>query len=177
MKCCSVLGSSELPSISLSKLSTRQFPRLHISLSMSAFATCGSTTAKGLYANSFFVLIHYAVRAQALSEVTERAVVYFVMDAVAGARRTPGRHKTGGVPPKPPATLLLSLSPLVFWDFGSLHQRRAVAAAVSSSTSRRRPWLRVAAQAAEHPIPDVPAAPDVEASRITSCRGRPCLFL
>ena len=69
MKCCSVLGSSELPSVSLSKLSTRQFPRLHISLLMSAFATCGSTTAKGLFANSFFVLIHYAfggVRAQAL---------------------------------------------------------------------------------------------------------------
>ena len=49
------------------------------------------------------------------------------MDAVAGARRTSGRHKTGGVPPKPPATPLLSLWPLVFWDFGSLHQRRAVA--------------------------------------------------
>ena len=37
------------------------------------------------------------------------------MDAVAGARRTPGRHKTGGVPPKPPATTLLSLLPPVFW--------------------------------------------------------------
>ena len=37
---------------------------------MSTFATCGTTTAKGLYANSFFELIHYAfegVRAQALS--------------------------------------------------------------------------------------------------------------
>ena len=27
--------------------------------------------------------------------------------AVAGARRTPARHKTGGVPPKPPATNIL----------------------------------------------------------------------
>ena len=60
MKCCSVLGSSELPSFSLSKLCIRQVPRLHISISMSASATCGSTTAKGLYANSSFVLIHYA---------------------------------------------------------------------------------------------------------------------
>ena len=70
MKSCRVLGSSELPSVLLSMLSTLQFPRLHFSLSMSAFATCGTTTAKGLYANSFFVLNHYAfggVRAQALS--------------------------------------------------------------------------------------------------------------
>ena len=70
MKRCSVLGSTELLSVSLSKRSTHQFPRLLISLSMSAFATCGSTTAKKLYANSFFELNHYAfggVRAQALS--------------------------------------------------------------------------------------------------------------
>ena len=37
-------------------------------------------------------------------------IVDFPMDAVAGARRTSGRLKTGGVPPKPPATILLSLS-------------------------------------------------------------------
>ena len=36
-------------------------------------------------------------------------IVDFPMDAVAGARRTPGRLKTGGEPPKPPATTLLSL--------------------------------------------------------------------
>ena len=42
------------------------------------------------------------------------------MIAVAGARRTPGRLKTGGVPPKPPATIFPSLCPSVFWDFGSL---------------------------------------------------------
>ena len=47
-------------------------------------------------------------------------VVDFVMNAVAGARRTPGRLKTGGVPPKPPATIFLSLLPSLFWDFGSL---------------------------------------------------------
>ena len=42
VKCCSVLGSSELPSVSLSKLSTRQFPRLHISISMSLIChSCG----------------------------------------------------------------------------------------------------------------------------------------
>ena len=43
------------------------------------------------------------------------------MDAVAGARRTPGRLETGGVPPKPPATILLSLSPSMFC---SLCQKR-----------------------------------------------------
>ena len=47
-------------------------------------------------------------------------VVDFPMDAVAGARRTPERLKTGGVPPKPPATIFISLWPSVFWDFGSL---------------------------------------------------------
>ena len=41
-------------------------------------------------------------------------VVDFPMDAVAGARRTPERLKTGGVSPKPPATILLSLWPSVF---------------------------------------------------------------
>ena len=39
---------------------------------------------------------------------------------VAGARRTPRRLKTGGVPPKPPATIFPSLCPSVFWNFGSL---------------------------------------------------------
>ena len=55
---------------------------------------------------------------------TERAMDNFVVDAVADTRRTPERHDTGGVPPKPPATILLSLWPSVFWDFGSLCQRR-----------------------------------------------------
>ena len=54
----------------------------------------------------------------------ERAVAHFVMNAVAGARRTPGRQETGGAPPKSPATILLSLLPSLFWDFGSLFQWR-----------------------------------------------------
>ena len=52
-------GSSELPSDSLSKLSSHHIPHSPVSE--------GSTTAKGLYANFYFVLIHYAfggVRAQ-----------------------------------------------------------------------------------------------------------------
>ena len=49
---------------------------------------------------------------------------------------------------------------------------RAVAAAVSSSTSLRRLRLRVAAQASRTSHCDVSAPPDVEASCITSCRGR-----
>ena len=55
-------GSSEPPSESLSKLSSHQIPH--------SLGSEGSTTAKALYANSFFVLNHYAfggVRAQALS--------------------------------------------------------------------------------------------------------------
>ena len=70
---------------------------------------------------------------------TERADVYFVMDAVAGARRTPGRHETGGVPPKSPATTLLSLWPLCVLglrfappEASRRHFSRAVAAAVFS---------------------------------------------
>ena len=118
-----------------------------------------------------------------MDQGTERAVVYFVMDVVAGARRTLGRHKTGGVPPKPPATLLLSLWPLVFWDFGSLHQKRC---GVISYALLRPPYLRPRRcgdlgfvsrhKLAEHPTPDVPAAPDVEASCITFCRGRRVSF-
>ena len=45
-------GSSEPLSESLSKLSSHQIPHSPVSE--------GSTTAKGLYANFFFVLIHYA---------------------------------------------------------------------------------------------------------------------
>ena len=49
-------------------------------------------------------------------------MVHFPMDAVAGARRAPGRHKTGGVPPKPASQpQSFSLFPLMFWDFGSLY--------------------------------------------------------
>ena len=62
-------SSSELPSDSVSKLSSHQIPRLLFCLLLGTFATCGTTTAKELYANSF-ELNHYAfgsVRAQALS--------------------------------------------------------------------------------------------------------------
>ena len=81
-------------------------------------------------------------------------VVDFVMNAVAGARRTPGRLKTGGVPPKTPATIFLSLLPSLFWDFGSLFRTFAASFSdtlsrqpSSSSSSLRRLWLGVAAQA------------------------------
>ena len=109
-------------------------------------------------------------------------VVDSLMDAVAGARRTPGRLETGGVPSKPPATILLSV-PSVFWDFGSLCQRRCgvISHALSRqpyfpSLSLRRLRLRVVAQASRTSHCDVSAPPDVEASRIASCRGRRVSF-
>ena len=83
-----------------------------------------------------------------MDQGTKRAVVYFVMDAVAGARRTPGRLKTGRVTPKPPATTHLSLLPSVFWDFGSFYQRGC--GVISYALSRHhyfRLRLGVAAQA------------------------------
>ena len=110
-------------------------------------------------------------------------VVDFVMNVVAGARRTPGRLKTGGVPPKPPATVFISLWPSVFWDFGSLFRtlRRHFLTRCRGSrllrprrcgdlgfVSRHKP--------AGHRIPDVLASPDVVASCITSCRGRRVSF-
>ena len=114
-----------------------------------------------------------------MDQGTERAVVHFVMDAVAGARWTPGRHETGGVPPKSPATNLLSLWPSAFWDFGSLHQRRR---GVISHALSRQPYLRLCRcgdfgfvsrhRPAEHRILDFSAAPDFDASCIMSCRGR-----
>ena len=101
---------------------------------------------------------------------TESTVVYFVMDNVAGARQTPGRHKTGGVAPKPPATILLSAALLCSGT--SVRPTRGVAASFLTRcrggdfgfVSRHKP--------AERRIPDVSATPDVEASGITPCRGR-----
>ena len=85
---------------------------------------------------------------------------------MAGARRTPGRHETGGVPPKSSATTLLSLWPSSFWDFGSLHQRRRGVICYALS---RQLYLRLCRcgdfgfvsrhRPAEHGIPDVSAAP------------------
>ena len=58
--------------------------------------------------------------------VHREMVVHSLMDAVAGARRTPGRHETGGVPPKPAATTLLSLLPPVFWASVRCYRRCGV---------------------------------------------------
>ena len=110
-------------------------------------------------------------------------VVDSLMDAVAGARRTPGRLETGGVPSKPPATILLSVPLGVLGLRFALpeavrrHLLRAVAAAVFSFLSWRRLRHRVAAQASRTSHCDVSAPPDVEASRITSWLQQACLFL
>ena len=81
-------------------------------------------------------------------------VVDFVMIAVAGARRTPGRLKTGGVPPKPPATNLyfsVALGVLglriVVQDVAASFSDALSRQPSSSSSSLRRLWLGVAAQA------------------------------
>ena len=82
-------------------------------------------------------------------QVTERAVVYFVMDAVAGARRTPGQLKTGAHKAASNKSLFLCgprCSGTCAGRCGVI-LLRAVAAAVSSSTSLRRLRLGVAAQA------------------------------
>ena len=90
---------------------------------------------------------------------------------------TPGRLKTGGVPPKPPATIFLSLRPSVFWDFGSLFRtlRRHFLTRCFGSrfivTSLRRLRLGVAAQASGTSLSDVSAIPDVAAPRITRRRA------
>ena len=57
--------------------------------------------------------------------------MFVAMDAVAGARQTPGRQKTGGAPPKPPHSF--SLFPSKFWDFHSLY--RSVAASLKPSVA------------------------------------------
>ena len=99
-------------------------------------------------------LPHKTIPSVLMHQGTERAVVNFLMNLVAGTHRTRGLHETGGVPPKPPATILLSVWSQVFWDFGSLQQRRCgvISYALSrrpycSSMSLRRRRLRVAAQA------------------------------
>ena len=62
-------------------------------------------------------------------------VVDFPTNVVAGARRTPGRLKTGGVPPKPPATIFISLWPSVFLGLRIVVQD--VAASFSDALSRQ----------------------------------------
>ena len=106
--------------------------------------------------------------------------------AIAGSPRR--QNWEGGSLPRPPTIpcqsrrlvqnlVMDSLSGL-FWDFRSLYQRRCgvVSDALSrqpssSSTSLRRLWLRVAAQASGTSVSDVSASPDVVASRITRRRA------
>ena len=112
------------------------------------------------------------------------------MDQMVGSRRAPRGDNTGGRVQVPhlPTTVCLSrrLVPNIvmdspsglFWDFGSLYQRRCgvVSDALSrqpssSSTSFRRLWLGVEAQACGTSLSDIPAFPDVAASRITRRRA------
>ena len=72
----------------------------------------------------------------------------------------------------------------LFWDFGSLYRRRCgvVSDVLSrqpsfSSTSLRRLWLGVAAQACGTSLSDISAFPDVAASRITRRRATATRFL
>ena len=71
----------------------------------------------------------------------------------------------------------------LFWDFGSLYQRRCgvISYALSrqpylSSLSLRRLWLRVAAQASRTSHSRCFCISDVEASSFTSCCGRRVFF-
>ena len=82
-------GSSEPLSESLSKLSSHQIPH--------SLGSEGSTTAKGLYAYSFFVLNHYAfggVRAQALSVL--------VLSTSTSTTESSWRVPAARVPPRSP---------------------------------------------------------------------------
>ena len=72
------------------------------------------------------------------------------------------------------------------WCFGTSVRSTSDVAASFSCALLRQPYLRPRRcgdlgfvsrhKPAEHPTPDVPAAPDVEASCITSCRGRRVSF-
>ena len=62
-------GSSEPLSESLSNLSSHQIPHSPVSE--------GSTTAKGLYANFFFVLIHYAFGGVGTGCVSSHSALHF----------------------------------------------------------------------------------------------------
>ena len=116
-------------------------------------------------------------------------IVNFVMGLMVGDRRFPGATILGGgsllLPPTIPCLSLRLVQNIVmdslsglFWDFGSLYQRRCgvVSDALSrqpssSSKSLRRLRLGVAAQASGTSISDVSAFPDVAASRITRRRA------
>ena len=64
----------------------------------------------------------------------------------------------------------------MFWDFGSLYLLTRCRGSRNFRQSLRRLRLCVAAHASRTSRSDVSATPDVEASRITSCRGRRALY-
>ena len=71
----------------------------------------------------------------------ESTVVCVAMDAVAGARRTPERRTTGGVPPKPPPTFLLSVPSNVPGLRFIVPRRRGVLAAAAAGILKFRQVL------------------------------------
>ena len=109
-------------------------------------------------------------------------IVDFPMDAVAGARRTPGGLEL--------EAYHQSRQPQSFFLCGprcsGTSDRCSGRCGVISYALLRQPYFRPRRcgdigflsrhKQAEHPTPDVPAAPDVEASRVTSCRGRRVSF-
>ena len=112
-------------------------------------------------------------------------VVNFVMGLIVGDRRFPGATILGGgsllLPPTIPRLsrrlvqyIVMDSPSGLFWDFGSLYQRRCgvVSDALSrqpssSSTSLRRLWLGVAAQECGTSLSDISAFPNVAASHHT----------
>ena len=89
-------------------------------------------------------LLHsgYTVLYFVMHQGSERTVVYVAMDAVAGARRTPGRLETGGVPQKPPATHLLSVPSNVLGLRFIAPRRRGVLEAVCRGNGTQHLALR-----------------------------------
>ena len=110
-------------------------------------------------------------------------VVCVVTDQMVGDRRFPGAIILGASCSTTSANHPVSVPPtgpglperfLLFWDFGSLYQRRCgvIRYALSrqpyfTSSSLRRPRLGVTTQASGTSLPDISAIPDVAASRIS----------
>ena len=66
---------------------------------MSTFATCSTTTAQGLYANSFFELIHYAFGGSAGTvSACPLRLDHGVEQACSAAARVPPRSPSPGAP-------------------------------------------------------------------------------
>ena len=114
-------------------------------------------------------------------------IVNFVMGLMVGDRRFPGATILGASCSTTSANHPVSVPPtgpelperfLLFWDFGSLYQRRCgvIPYALSrqpyfTSSSLRRPRLGVTAQASGTSLSDISATPDVAASRISRRRA------